>query len=118
MTAITPLPLILSQDSGISGIVGERIYEYGMAPKGTPKPYITWFIITGQPNNNLSDPPPDDNYVIQVDIWSSSSNVELRNLVRDAIERHSYITSWGGHDRDDKTQDYRVTLTCDWFVNR
>lgn len=115
---ITPLAQVLLSDSDVSSHVANRIYEWGKAPENVQNPYITWFIVTGQPNNNLSDPPPQDNYLIQVDIWSKMANEDLRRAVRDAIERHTYISSWGAHDRDDKTQDYRVTLTCDWFVNR
>ena len=58
--------------AAVKAIVGSqpRIYGSGLAPQGVTAPYITWFVVVGQPYDHLSGPPGADNDSIQIDCWA------------------------------------------------
>lgn len=118
-----PIYSTLIADSAVVAILGphpSRIYGWGQAPQKAIHPYVVWQLITGSPENNLSDRPDFDNRTIQIDVYATTA--EDANTcalaLRDAIEPVMHITSWDGESRDPPTNDYRVTFSVDWFVNR
>lgn len=116
----------LKASSAVTGIIGSppRAYEHGSAPQGVTAPYVTHFVITGNPENSISDLPPCDRYSIQVDCWSDNAGSgslgvkTLAEAVRDAIEPHGHVVAITPNQKDPDTQRYRIGLVLDVWLNR
>lgn len=118
-----PVFQTLKASTDVKNIVGTnppRIYRHGSAPQDTSKPYITWFVVTDAPENQLSGTPPTGRVAVQVDCWHpSDGGVEtLAAAVRDAIEPVAHMTTTLADLREPETKLYRVALSFDWFVDR
>jgi hypothetical protein len=114
---------ILRTSNAVKAIVGtspSRIYRHESAPQDTTKPYITWFIITGVPQNTLSETPNIDAISIQVDCWhQTDAGVESMAIaVRDAMETVSHMTSIVVNEREPETKLYRIGLQFDVWLDR
>jgi hypothetical protein len=118
----------LKASADVKNIVGTnppRIYRHGAAPQtadGKPMalPYVTWFVVTDQPANNLSDPVPVDRFGIQVDCWhQTDTGIELlAEAVRDALELHGVCTGLIANLREPETRLFRIGLTFDIWHGR
>lgn len=113
--------------SAVMSIVGTnppRIYRHGAAPQRAESApsmaYITWELISGVPENNLSDPPPHDRMTVQVDNWHpTDSGVELlARASRDALEQFGYVTNVILDLRDPETKLYRIGIQADLLTGR
>ncbi len=114
---------LLKASTAVKAIVGTnppRIYRHGSAPQDVAKPFITWTLISGVPENNLSDPVPLDRMSVQIDCWHpSDAGIDtLATAVRDAIEPTSHMTSVVLDTRDPETKLYRMALQFDIFNGR
>lgn len=119
IVAHAPALALLSGDSSAK-FNPVRVFAFGEAPEDTARPYVTWQVITGSPENYLTNRPDIDGYTLQVDVWARKGDV-ARNVaaaVRDAIEPHAYIVRWGGESLDPDTRDYRLSFDVSWFVHR
>ena len=88
---LPPVFQTLKASAEVKAIVGTnppRIYRHGSAPQYTDRPYISWFLVSGIPENNLSDPPPADRSTVQIDAWHpEDAGVELlAHAIREAVE--------------------------------
>jgi len=114
----------LRASSAVTALLGShpnlRVYAFGQAPQGVTRPYLVWQMVTGYPENNLSQRPDFDSSTIQIDIYALTAQAAeaVKLAARDAIEAVTHITSWDGEDRDPATNDYRITFSVDWFVPR
>jgi hypothetical protein len=116
---------LLAGDSDVASIVGTKIYRHGQAPQkvnGVPlaPPYVTWFVASGAPANELDGTPRVDNYTVQIDCWSDS-DVEVEQLaeaVRNAIEPSHHMTAVGLNGRDPDSMRYRISLTFTFWTPR
>lgn len=117
---LPPVFQILSQNSRVAEIVGPRIYRRGVAPQGVQSPYITWLLVTGTPENTLSETPAADRMSVQVDCWDRSDKgcEVLATAVRDAIEPHGHMTGMPVDGREIETKLWRQALEFDLFVLR
>jgi hypothetical protein len=120
---LPPVFALLKQSAAVKNIVGTnppRIYRHGNAPQDKAIPYVTWFLVVGTPENNLSDPPPDDRMTVQVDCWHpTDTGVDLlATAVRDALEPHGHVTGILIDERDTATRLYRMALQCDLIEGR
>ena len=118
-----PVFQTLKASAAVKNIVGTnppRIYAHGDAPQDSAKPYITWFLVSGTPENTLSELPAVDRDQVQVDCWHpTAAGIKLlATAARDAIEPSAHLVSVPVDDRDPETKLYRVALVFDWFVNR
>lgn len=79
--------------------------------------YVTWFLLTSAPINNLSDLPPADRQTVQVDCWSPTDKgvADLATLVRDTLEPVVHMTAINIHDREIDTRLWRISLQFDWW---
>ena len=114
---------ILAGDSDVTGFIGSapaRVYRHGEAPQGVARPYVTWFLSSGIPENTLGELPLVDSYSVQIDCWSDSdAEVEqLAEAVRNAIEAEHHITSFGPNGRDPETMRYRIGMTFTFWNPR
>lgn len=117
----------VAANATVTGIIGTnptRFYRHGSAPQGVTAPYGTWFIVSGDPENNLSDTPPVDRYTIQVDAWSDnngtgSAGVEaLAEALRDCLETLGHMTGVVVNTKDEATQRYRIGMQFDIWHDR
>lgn len=111
---------ILKDDSAVNDIISGRVFRHGDAPQGVQKPYVTWFLVDGLPENQLSDVPDIDKLIIHIDSWTEDDAgvVTLAKAIRNALEPLAHMTGMPVNERDDKTRLYRIGLQFDWFLNR
>lgn len=115
-----PIYALLTDDPAVYGIVNIRVFPHGEAPQDTTKPYVTWFLVTSAPENNLSAIPNVDKCTVQIDCWhkSSSGVVELATAVRNAIESSGHVIGIIINQREPDTRLYRLAMQYDYFLNR
>lgn len=111
---------LLVSDSDVAGLVGTRVYRHGDAPQNVALPYVTWFLVSGLPENEMSELPKIDAHHVQVDCWSNSDlEVEaLATAVRDAIEPEHHMTAVAVNGRDPETKRYRIGMTFIFWTHR
>lgn len=117
---LPPVFQTLKASTDVKAIVGTnppRIYRHGEAPAGVEAPYITWLLVSGVPENNISDPPPADRQSVQVDCWHNTDKGvdELGEAVRDALELVTHVTSYENFPRDPDTRRFRISLNADFW---
>lgn len=117
---LPPIYTTLRASSAVLALVANRIYRHGYAPQGVAKPYVTWFLVSGNPENTLSETPAVDRCTVQIDCWSESdTEVEvLAKAVRDAVEPSAHITAFPVDDRETATELYRIAIQLDWWLSR
>ena len=119
---IPPLYAALAAAPAVTAIVGSppRAYRHGSAPQDTTRPYITWFLLAGVPENELSDVPGIDRCTLQVDCWhQTDAGIEaLAVAVRDAVEPLAHCTAVPINTREAETKLYRIALQFDWWLSR
>jgi len=119
---LPPIFTILQSSFDVRSIIGDtpRAYRHGEAPQNTTKPYVTWGMVTGTPENELSDVPSVDKITLQVDCWhqTDSGVEELARAVRDAIEPYAYMTGMPVNLRETETKLYRIGLQFDYWQSR
>lgn len=117
----------LQASSAVVALVGPRVYRHNNAPQDLISDarargigYVTWFLVTGDPQNTLSELPSKDRMTIQVDCWHPDDVTceQIAINVRNAIEPYAYMTGQPIDARDPATKLYRMALQFDWFVDR
>lgn len=112
--------------AGVQAIVGNppRIYPHGRAPQNVSAPYITWFVVTGQPYDHLSGAPEADNDTVQIDCWTgpgdleSATCVSLAQAVRDALDAAGQANRVIVNTREPDTNLFRIGLQVEFIYNR
>lgn len=114
----------LLHTASVSALVGNRIYRHGTAPQDVAAPYVTWFVVSGIPENHLDGTPPTDAFSVQCDVWTANTGAGITQAntigeaLRDAIEAQFHITNIGGDSQDYPTQRYRLSLTFTFWNPR
>lgn len=112
--------------AAVRAIIGNppRIYSSGMAPQGVTLPYITWFVVVGQPYDHLSGPPGADNDTVQIDCWAGPAEaqelscVNLAKAVRDALDAAGQANRIIINTRETDTKLFRIGLQVEFIHNR
>lgn len=117
---LPPIFNILTAAPAVSAIVGQRIYPHGEAPQDVSRPYVTWFVVSGVPENVLDGVPDMDRSTVQIDCWhqTSAGVVQLASAVRNAIEPHAHVTNLFLNQREPETKLYRFALQLDYLLPR
>lgn len=108
----------------VQALVGDRVYGKGSAPQGVATPYITWFVVTGDPYANLSDAPAADNDTIQIDCWAGPGDDQelVCNQLADAVRNALDAAGQGNRiiidTREADTKLFRVGLQTEFIHNR
>lgn len=112
--------LLRSGVSTFSDTPVTRLFEFGEAPQGTPRPYAAWQVVSGSPDNYITNQPDVDSYTIQIDVYAADGNSaeSVAVALRDTLERVAHVTSWRNHGRDSDTADYRLGFDVRWIVQR
>ena len=114
---------ILASSAAVTAIVGTnptRAYRHRSAVQDTTRPYITWALAGGVPENQLSDVPGIDRMSIDIDCWHpTDTGVEqLAAAVRGAIEPLGHVTNVSPDLREAETKLYRLTIQADIWLPR
>lgn len=119
-----PIFAVCSTDPGVAALLGAgvdcRLVSYGLAKKGTAKPYAVWSVISGSPENYLASRPDADSFTLQVDVYAKTgeSALAVTRALCAAIESRAYVVRWGSTDRDPVTEDFHRSFDVDWIVRR
>ncbi len=106
--------------TALIGVKPVRFYPYGIAVDKVVRPYATYGVVNGTPENTLDGSPLIDNQSTQVDIWAVSvAECEAVFVaIRDALEPLGHMTNFTSAARDPETQLFRSTLEFDFWVDR
>lgn len=87
-------------------------------PRPLTQPYVTWFLVAGTPELNLSDPPPVDRGTVQIDCYHQTDKgcELLADAVRKSIEEIAHVTSILIDEREPETKLYRMAMQADIFT--
>lgn len=96
-----------------------RLYPFGEAPQDVPKPYATYQLISGAPDNTLTVP-ESDHFSLQVDVFGRSQTETLNvfGALRDAVQQKGYVTGYNINGREEDTKLWRLSFDVDWIVDR
>lgn len=110
----------LRSNSTVVSTVGTRIYRHGSAPQNVQKPYITWSLASGNPENVLSSSPCADRDIVQIDCWSETDEgIEtLAYAVRDALDSAMIANRFTINMRETDTKLYRMAIEADFIASR
>lgn len=114
----------LTASPTVTALVGTRIYRHGAAPQNVTAPYVTWFVVSGTPENSISETPRIDNFNVQVDCWSNNTGTgdaqveAVAEAVRDALEPYAHCTGYLINERDFDTQRYRFGMSFTFWKHR
>ncbi|WP_454674842.1 DUF3168 domain-containing protein [Achromobacter pestifer] len=101
-----------------------RIYDSGAAPQGVATPYLTWFVVVGDPHDHLSGPPESDADTVQLDCYAGPDGPAkkqvsaLARAVRDALDEAFITNRLVIDNREPDTGLYRIALQADFIQNR
>jgi len=117
---LPPVYQTLAAAGAVTAIVSQRIYGSGEAPQGTTVPYLTWVSFGASPENELSDVPGIDKFLIQIDAYAATEAGvrDLAAAVRAAVEPHAHCVGMTGDGRDQDTRLFRIALEFDWWFGR
>lgn len=119
---LPPVFALLKAAPAVTAILGAtpKVYRHGIAPQGTVAPYVVWMVISGDPENTLSDPPPVDRLTLQVDCYHTTDGgiEQLATAVRDTLEPHMNLTGIPIDQREPDTGLYRIALQFDAWHSR
>ena len=121
---LPPVYALLTADATVTTLVGTRIYRHGTAPQNVQAPYVTWFLVSGVPENELSSLPRVDRMEVQIDCWSNNTGTgdaqveALATAVRDALEPTVHMTGVIANEQDFETRRYRLGMQFTFWVKR
>ena len=126
-----PAYQIASANAAVTALLGTppRLYLAGHAKQNTIRPYATWQIIYGNPDNSLSCVPSEDNYGVKFDSYAgrvggtpsdgASLAREVAAALRDAYEAtYNQVVAWNGEFWEQATGLYRVSFTVEFWTER
>ncbi len=111
---------LLQSAAAVTAIVGTKIGRHGSMPQETAAPYITWYVVSDQPHDTLSEAPGSDFNTVQIDCWSND-DAQVATLARAVRPAHDGA---GQHNRvavdlrEPDTKLYRVGIEADLITQR
>lgn len=116
---LPPVRATIAANATANALLAGRVYRHGEAPQGVVRPYVTWHIAGGAPENGF-DGAHVDVFRVQVDCWSDSDEgvATLASAVRGAIEGSAHLVGYIANERDKETARFRIGMAFDWIVSR
>lgn len=114
---------ILNASTPVKAILGSnplRVFPWGEAPERVTKPYATYGVYNGNPQNTMDTPAEIDIDGTQIDIWAetASSCLNAANAIRAALETYAHCVSTQNDNKDPETKLYHSRLEFDFFTER
>ena len=117
-----PIYTTLQASAAVRSIFGARprVFKDGEAPQGVATPYATWLVVSGVPQNSLSETPTIEQQGVQIDVYAATeSEVDAGAIaVRDQMETVTHMTSWRSPPRDEQTRRFRRSMDFDYWLPR
>lgn len=118
-----PLFQIINSDSTVQSLLGTnpvRVFPFGRAPDRIALPYAVHQIVTGVPENYISNGPDLDSFTVQVDVYAATPNSAraAAEALRDAIEPHAHIVAWRGESQEPETSRFRFSFDVEFLTAR
>lgn len=115
-----PLFKVCAANAGVTTLLGvnpTRLFPFGDAPENVAKPYATYQVLNGLPENYLDDRPDVDDWSIQIDIYADSvADVNaVLGAFRRALEPHCYIERLGGTSTEAATKLKTTNFDISWY---
>lgn len=119
LPAIFPLLKNAPAVTALIGTAPVRVYRHGSAPQDVVRPYVTWSVPGGAPENTFEGADADD-FRVQVDCWSDNdTQIEtLAAAVRAALEPAAHLVAYLADERDFDTQRFRISFAFDFIQPR
>ena len=113
----------LMASSAVTTLMGSpkpRIYPWSGVPQNAAKPYATYGVYNGNPQNFLDQAPDMDNKGTQIDIWAdtAASASACFAAIRDVLEPIGHMLSFSGVNKDAETQLYNARMEFDFWEAR
>lgn len=110
----------LRLNAALVSLINTRIYRHGAAPQDVVKPYITWFLVSGNPVDNVSSTPCSDFDLVQIDCWSETdTGVEsIAYAVRSALDSAGITNRFILNTRENDTKLYRIAVEANFIRSR
>lgn len=107
----------------VNALVGDRIGRHGRVAQNTPRPYITWQVVTGLPHDQISGAPPSDFTTVQIDCWADGETGDrlvdqIATAVRDALDAAGISNRLVIDVREPDTKLFRMGLEADFITQR
>lgn len=120
---ISPVFEALNASSVVKSLLGNkplRVFPWGEAPQNVAKPYVTYGVVNGTPQNNLDCPPRIDQLGTDIDIWALTgrSCEDCYKAIRDVLEPLGHMTRFHSLIRDPETKLYNIKLEFDFWTGR
>ena len=114
---------ILNSSSSVKALLGSdplRVFPWGEAPPAVTRPYATYAVFSGNPQNTLGDVPEVDIDGTQINVWgdTGTSTDAAARAIRDALEPHAHMISYESASRDKETGRYNSLMSFDFFTER
>lgn len=115
-----PIYQTLQASAAVVAIVADRIGAFGQVQQDEARPYLTWQVIGGVPENELSAVPDTDLWQIQINCWHPAEKGvrDLAEKVRDALEPYAHVTGIPIDQRESDSRLYWIAIQIDWWLNR
>lgn len=106
--------------AAVNAFVGSRIYGAGHAGDDPEYPYVTWQILSGQPQKYLGEVPDIDNARVQINVFARSeqSARETATAVRDVMDTEGYQVLLIGPEHDPVTKSTRIQMDYSVWTER
>jgi len=119
---LPPLYTLLQASSAVRERLGARprLYRHGEAPQNEERPYAVWLVVSGVPENTLSEKPAVDRDTVQIDIYAKTDAdvVATAKAVRDQMETRTHMTAWRNPPREPETRLFRISMDFDYWLPR
>ena len=120
---IPPVFTILYASTPVKTLLGSsplRVFPWGEATETVVRPYATYIVFSGVPENVLGDRADMDVLSTQIDVWgeSVSSCSATAEAVRTALEPYAHLTSFSAVSPDEETKLFRQRMDFDFFKAR
>lgn len=114
---------ILNANSAVKAVLGSsplRFYPWGRAPQNVAKPYATYNVYNGNPENYMDRVPDIDNKGTQIDLYATTSESaeDVFIAIRNALEPYAHMTSFATPLLDEETNLYTGRMEFDFWDDR
>ncbi len=117
---IPNLTAILKGNGAVHAICGDNVFRTFKDKPGDVGPYIVWQIISGVPENNLSDLPDIDDARIQVDSYCNDQGTArtLSEAAQAVLELLGYVVFGPVEGHEEETLLWRWTIDVEFWTDR
>lgn len=119
---LPPILTTLQASATVRSLLGARprVWRMGRAEQGGEKPYAVWQVVSGVPENTLSESPAIDRASVQIDVYSKvdADCEQIAAAIRDQLETVTHMTGWRASEREEQTNLYRISMDFDYWLPR